>query len=307
MKYVVFDVGGTEIKYSVMDEALSVSAQGTVPTPQSGQDEFLAVLHSIYEQHKAGTEGIAVSMPGIIDADAGFCHSGGALRYNIGQPVAAQLAALCGCPVHIDNDGKCAALAEYTAGSLRGCRNAAAFIIGTGVGGGLIVNGELVRGVHHCAGEFSYVSAESSAWGDAAGLLGQQCSTRGLLGLVRAAKGIGEGTPFNGHDAFALINAGDAAACAALETFAHNVAIQIYNLQMLLDIEKVAIGGGISRQDALLDALRRQTARVFATMAIAGIGQTVEIVRCAFDSRANQIGALQSYLHWRRAQADARA
>lgn len=80
MKYVVFDVGGTEIKYSVMDEALSVSAQGTVSTPQSGQDEFLAVLHSIYEQHKAGTGGIAVSMPGIIDADAGFCHSGGARR-----------------------------------------------------------------------------------------------------------------------------------------------------------------------------------------------------------------------------------
>ena len=59
----------------------------------------------------------------------------------------------CGCRVTLENDGKAAAIAELRAGALQGCCNAAVFIIGTGVGGGIIANGQLVRGVHFTAGE----------------------------------------------------------------------------------------------------------------------------------------------------------
>ena len=165
MKLAVFDIGGTEIKYSVMDEKFVCTRQGKTPTPNESQDALLARLKELYDEIGKDTEGIAVSMPGMIDSDNGYCRTGGMLVYNQDKYVALQISELCGCPVHIDNDGKCAAWAEYTVGSLAGCQNAAAFIIGTGVGGGLIIDGKLVRGKHFSAGEFSFVGRSLNEWG----------------------------------------------------------------------------------------------------------------------------------------------
>ncbi|MBR2879569.1 MAG: ROK family protein, partial [Oscillospiraceae bacterium] len=139
MKLFVADIGGTEIKYSVMDTDLVIYAKGNVQTPQNSLNSLLDLLQELYESYGGETSGIAISMPGMIDSDKGFCHTGGALAYNQGQPVAELLSQRCGCPVHIDNDGKCAAIAEHMSGSLRGFENGAVFLIGTGVGGGLIL------------------------------------------------------------------------------------------------------------------------------------------------------------------------
>ena len=153
MKLMVFDVGGTEIKYCVMDESLVREEAGSVPTPMSSQEEFFDVLCSLYEPHRGEAEGIAMCLPGFIDSENGRCLGGGALRYNQGRDVAGPLSERTGVPVHIANDGKCAALAELRDGALRGCRNASVYIIGTGVGGGLVINGEILNGSHFTAGQ----------------------------------------------------------------------------------------------------------------------------------------------------------
>lgn len=138
MKVMVFDVGGTEIKYSVMDEQLNRTDTGSTPTPADSQEHFLNTLREIYLPHKDEVDGIALSLPGFIDAEQGVVKGGGALSlaYNVGTPVGPRLAEACGCRVWIENDGKAAAIAELERGALKGCRNAAVFIIGTGVGGG---------------------------------------------------------------------------------------------------------------------------------------------------------------------------
>ena len=69
MKLAVFDIGGTEIKYSVMDENLVRTQQGKTPTPTESQDALLARLKELYEEIGKDTEGIAISMPGMIDSD----------------------------------------------------------------------------------------------------------------------------------------------------------------------------------------------------------------------------------------------
>ena len=140
MKLMVFDVGGTEIKYSVMDESLERKCSGSVPTPMDSREEFFDVLCGLFEPHRGEVEGIAMSLPGFIDSEKGICLGGGALRYNHGKEVARPLSERLGVPVHIANDGKCAALAELREGALKGCQNASVYIIGTGVGGGLIIN-----------------------------------------------------------------------------------------------------------------------------------------------------------------------
>ena len=144
MKVMVFDVGGTEIKYSVMDDTMNYYESGSVPTPSDSQEHFLETMAEIYRPHRDEVDGIALSLPGFIDAEHGVVKGGGApsIVYNIGTPVGPRLAEKCGCKVWIENDGKAAAIAELQRGVLKGCSNAAVFIIGTGVGGGLIVNGQ---------------------------------------------------------------------------------------------------------------------------------------------------------------------
>ncbi len=301
MKLLVFDIGGTETKYSVMDDKEAVYASGIVATPMESLSALLDTLHEIYQGYQAQVEGIAVSMPGIIDADAGYCHTGGMLEYNQDQPFAALLSHRCGCPVHIDNDGKCAALAECASGSLKGCKNGAVFLIGSGVGGGLVLNGQLLRGAHFSAGEFSYLSLNFCQWDQLTSMVGHTCATTGLLAMLREAKHLPPDAPLNGKDAFAMMDAGDEVALRVLKEFTKGIAFTIYNLQMVLDLEYVAIGGGISKQDRLLQSIHDSFTELLEQAyppLRALVKQTVKIVRCRYGNEANQIGALQSYLQW---------
>ena len=193
-------------------------------------------------------------------------------------------------------------MAELANGALKDCCNAAVFIIGTGVGGGIIANGQLVRGVHFTAGEYSFVNTNAEAWDAPDQNMACQCSTSNLLKWYRARKALPEDAPLDGRSFFAAANAGEPEALEVLQRFCHAVAVQIYNLTVLLDVEKVAIGGGISGQPLLIETLDR----VYEEKILKGhpFGEEQarslprpEIVPCAFHNEANQIGALVSYLN----------
>ena len=302
MKVMVFDVGGTEIKYSVMDDAMNYYESGSVPTPSDSQEHFLETMAEIYRPHRDEVDGIALSLPGFIDAEHGVVKGGGApsIVYNIGTPVGPRLAEKCGCKVWIENDGKAAAIAELQRGVLRGCSNAAVFIIGTGVGGGLIVNGQLVRGRDFTAGEYSFVNTNADEWHNGRKTMACQCSTTALLDAYRERKGLPAAAPMNGKIFFDAANAGEPEALEVLEKFCFAVDVQIYNLSVLLNLEKVAIGGGISSQPLLIETLNR----VYEEQILKGHPFSEEqarslahpeIVACAFHNKSNQIGALVSY------------
>ena len=173
------------------------------------------------------------------------------------------------------------------------------FIIGTGVGGGIIANGQLVRGVHFTAGEYSFVNTNADEWENTEKTMACQCSTKYLLKWYRARKGLPADAPMNGKLFFDAANAAEPEALEVLERFCRMVAVQIYNLTVLLDVEKVAIGGGISKQPLLLDDLRRVYAGLFASRGespyMIGLPRC-EIVPCHFSSEANQVGASYTYL-----------
>ena len=210
MKVMVFDVGGTEIKYSVMDEQMNRFDAGSVPTPQDTQEHFLDTIYALYAPHKDEVDGIAMALPGFVDANTGYVSNGGALLYNTGTQVGQLVRERCGCRVTLENDGKAAAIAELRAGALQGCCNAAVFIIGTGVGGGIIANGQLVRGVHFTAGEYSFVNTNAEAWDAPDQNMACQCSTSNLLKWYRARKALPEDAPLDGRSFFAAANAGEA-------------------------------------------------------------------------------------------------
>ena len=300
MKIMVFDVGGTEIKYSVMDEQMHRTDSGAVPTPQDTQAQFLDAVYRLYAPHKDEVTGIAMALPGFVDNRTGYVSNGGALLYNTATPVGQLLAEKCGCPVILENDGKAAAMAELANGALKDCCNAAVFIIGTGVGGGLIVNGQLVRGRDFTAGEYSFMNTNADEWHNGRKTMACQCSTTALLDAYRERKGLPADAPMNGRIFFDAANAGEPEALEVLEKFCFAVDVQIYNLSVLLNLEKVAIGGGISSQPLLIETLDR----VYEEQILKGHPFSEEqarslahpeIVACAFHNKSNQIGALVSY------------
>lgn len=287
MKLLSIDIGGTEIKYGIVDDRLDITNKHTLPTPTDRFEHLIETLYEIYLQYQNEVEGIAIAMPGFIDADAGFCYQGGALRYNANKPFADILAKTCNCKVHIDNDGKAAALAEYKAGSLQGCQNGAVFIIGTGVGGGLIINGQLVRGRNFTAGEFSYINVNNTLQNGMSGMLTAYCSTTALLDNFKTKANITD--DINGIDFFKYLSDNNKDAITVFDEFCMNIAIQISNLGILLNVETVAIGGGISRQPILVETIRSK-------MKLIGIEPMIpNVVNCHFHSDANLIGAYISF------------
>ena len=299
MKLLAFDAGGTEIKYGVVEDALTISDKGKVQTPMDGFDSFAAVIHDVYLQHKDEVEGISLSLPGIIDTENGYVlGSGGAMRYRHDKEVAGLLGEKCGCKVVLENDGKAASLAELHYGALKGCQNAAVFLIGTGVGGGLIMNGEVVRGSHFQAGEFSFVNTESSAYDDYGRILGNTCSTSFLLKTYRELSG--ETESIDGYEYYRRLP-GDEHAVKALDMLSENIAVQLHNLCWLFDPEKIAIGGGISRQPAVMEKIQEKFETVKSRSFPARIRLKVytQIVPCRFYNDANLIGSFITYQNHR--------
>ena len=134
-QYLLIDIGGTFIKYSLADEQARKISGGKVPTPLTNMDDLLAVIEGFAAPLQGQFVGCAISMPGRIDTRNGIAHTGGMLSaFMWEQPFAAQVEARLGVPVTIANDGKCAAAAEGWTGALAGVENGLVLALGTGIG-----------------------------------------------------------------------------------------------------------------------------------------------------------------------------
>ena len=151
-QYLAIDNGGTFIKYGLFDRSGEIVSQGKSATPKrdASEEVYFTVLDEIVARFQGDICGICFSTPGRVEEN-GILQTAGALPYLAGRNLKELASARYGLPVSVENDGKCAALAEYWKGSLRGVKNGAVLVIGTGIGGGLILNGKLFRGSHGSA------------------------------------------------------------------------------------------------------------------------------------------------------------
>lgn len=299
MQILVIDIGGTDIKYAVMDEKREILERGVQKTPyERGVEGFLETLVCIYDNYRGKVEGISLSLPGVIDSNRGFCISGGSLTYNYGQPIKQMLKERTGAKVYIENDGKCAALAEFWCGALKGCKNGMIYVVGTAVAGGIILNGQLLKGHHFSAGELSYMNYDPAKWEDLNGMVAFQSGAVQMIKRIKEKKGI-QDDAFDGMQAFDLIHKKDEVAVFEFKDYTRAIAIQLYNLQMLLDLEIIAIGGGISKQDLFIEEIRNSIEEIYETNPAKAFNPELpkpQVERCAFSSDSNLIGALYHYL-----------
>lgn len=295
MKYLVFDVGGTAIKYALMEDENKILKKGERDTPKNSKEEFIEMLGSIYESNKDGIEGIAVSLPGRIDSERGYAHTGGSLVYNDNEYIADIISKKCDdLPVVIENDGKCAALAEANSGSLADTRDSIVMILGTGIGGGIIKDSGIHRGRDFVAGEFSFiVTGTLPDPKRPLKIFGFECGVpTGLCYPLAEKKGLSL-DDINGRKFFEMLLSGDKDAEGILNTYCYNFGIQLLNLQHIYNPEKIAIGGGISAQDILMEYIEKNLEKVIEDMPL--ILSKPNVVRCRFGNDANLIGALVNF------------
>ena len=297
-KYLTIDVGGTNIKYAVMTEELEILDKGEVPTPYAGGlAEFEDTIAALYDRFSdMPVKAVCMSAPGKIDSVTGYFYTSGALKYISGVNLKDELKERIPVPFCVENDAKAAALAELWKGSMKGYDSGSVITLGTGIGGSVILNGKLVRGNTFAAGEFSGISSRWDQKYDRHVTWAGVSSTTGLVG--RYAERIGkEVSEVNGRVFFEAANSGDETALEVLEEFCDTVVTGIVSLQLILDVQRFAFGGGISKQPLLMETIQRRLDELFDEIGAKLPATKPEVVACAFGNDANMIGALYHYLY----------
>lgn len=295
--YLAIDVGGTAIKYALCDENAKFSDKGEVPTPQGDFDAFLNSIKEIYDKYAdKDIQAIVMSAPGKIDSSNGYFYTSGALGYISGINLADKLKEIIPVPLAVENDAKAAALAELWQGSMKGVKNGFVIVLGTGLGGAMIIDGKLYRGSTFASGEISCVGtnllepySSNNTW----------ASTCGVHHMIRNyTDKIGkEENEVDGKELFKQANDGNRDAMDAIQYYCQVLATGIISMQHIIDVERIAIGGGISNAPLLMKTLQEEVENQFAPYKGLLPATMPEIVRCEFGSDANMIGALYHYLY----------
>jgi len=294
--YLCIDIGGTSIKYAILNEEGSIIEKKETPTPLKSIHALYETLDGIILPIQNQIEGIAISMPGRIDNKSGFVYTSGALsNFLLNTPFKDILEKRYQKKVTIENDGKCALLAETWLGNLRGVKNGIVLVIGTGLGGGIVLNGEPYRGTKGSAGEFSAILSDYKQSFDLRYVWGLTTGVPSLIASYANKKNINAQT-LDGKKFFDLLNHGDTDAKEVFSSFIESLLSGILSIQAILDVEKVCIGGGISAQEILINELNQAFDRYFNAYGEITPVQHPIIGRCQFRNNANLIGALKNYL-----------
>lgn len=298
MRYLAFDVGGTGIKYAVMDADYRMAEKGSFATSGvTTSPEFVEALGRIHDRFAGDVAGIAISTCGELDPATGHMVSGGSLQFNTGTNLIDLVQARCATRVTVENDANCALLAELHDGALAGRTNGLVLTVGTGLGGALLLNGEIYHGTHFHAGNASFTLASLNEEYSFGGIIGFSTGVAALTAAVAAAKGM-DGANLDGRAVFDLVEGGDGDALHALDAFCARLARFIYNSQVMLDVEVVALGGGISSRPAFVQTVARKVDDVFDAAAAAFIAlPRPQVLACRHFNDANLVGALYHHRH----------
>lgn len=295
-QYLVLDVGGSSIKYALIDENRNFIEKGkTDHAPKDSCEEFVEEVGKLYDLYADRIEGIGISMAGKLNPSDGYIVSAGNFPALQGKKLPEILKERCPVRIAVENDGRCAALAELHYGCLQDVNDALVLVIGSGIGGSFIHNRELYYGRRYCATEFSVLRTE----GDRTDLGSMWFFKNGIPGLIAMAKkALNTDRELNGIEIFRLANEGDERMLSGLDQFCQSMAVQLYNLQALFDVEKIAIGGGISAQPLLFELTKKHLREIYDGEAKYGLPPVMpEVIPCTYGNDANLLGAYYRLIH----------
>jgi len=264
MLRVGIDLGGTKTEGIVMGPSGDILERERRPTPQvDGYDAIVATVCNLVrdlERNVGQRCHVGIGTPGAISTRTGTLKNSNTVCLN-GKPLHTDLARLLDRPVHIANDANCFALSEALDGAGHGAPVVFGVIIGTGMGGGIVVNNRLLEGLQHIAGEWGHNVL------DADGPL-CYCGKRGCVetllsgpGLARDYAAHGGDTTLDAQAIVAHAANGNAAAEAAMQRYLERFGRALATVINILDPDVIVLGGGMSNVERLYSDGRDAVAR----------------------------------------------
>lgn len=275
------DIGGTSIKFAVMKDD-QLEKLEPVKTPQT-LEEFYQILTNKVDSMKAQYQitGVGISSPGAVNKKTGVVEGASAIPYIHNFEIQQALSKRFDLPVSMENDANCAALAELDSGAGRDVSSLLFLIIGTGVGGSVIINHQIWHGAHLFGGEFGFTLVDDKS------TLSNLATSVGVAQRYNAnSKPI---TNYSGKEVFDLADHGDARAQKEVQTMYYSLAKGIYNLQYSFDPELIVLGGAVSNNPHLIPEVNKEIEKIRKVVKIASIKP--EIVPCHYTDEANLRGA----------------
>lgn len=264
--FIGIDIGGTNVKYGLVSEEGEIISKGIMPT-RHAKEELLADLEGLVLAYKANASkevlGVGISAPGTIRPD-GLMITAGAIKPMFGVNLKIELENRVGLPVNIINDGNAVAIAEHWLGNAVGVANYICVVLGTGMGGGIVINHQLYSGTHGMAGEFGYMVTRNLPEAMQADI--EPCSLNYTSSVINGLckvynKAVMDGglpdsqLTMDARDILKRASNGDNIARQVLGKFYENLSVGLLNLVSVFDPEVVIIGGGISANEEFINNL----------------------------------------------------
>jgi len=250
------DFGGTKIEAALLDSSGEIRARSRVPTPRgyhAAIESIVALTNQIETETGASAETVGVAMPGSISPVTGMARNANSTWLN-GEPFLEDLHAALGRPVRIANDANCFALSEAVDGAAAGAGAVFGVILGTGCGGGVVVDGKIVNGASGVAGEWGHTPLP---WPQADEWPGPECWC-GRLGCMEtwvSGSGFKRWSGFSAEEAVKSAAAGDAKAKLLLDRLFDRIARGLAVVIDVIDPDVIVFGGGVSNVEGLYEGV----------------------------------------------------
>lgn len=284
--YLVIDVGGTYTKYGYYHKDGTCHTKNQFPTIKTNKEDFYQKLISLVHDN---IQGIAVSMPGLINNQTGYIEAITLLPFLANQSVIEELHQYVHVPITIENDAKCATLGEMWKGSLKNVKNGLMIVIGSGIGGTIIIDGNILNSPHHKAGEIGSLLIPLDSHYQKMTNFGRHNNANSLITSLSKCLNCKN----DGEIVFGMLSQ-NPQAMNLFKQYCREIALMIYNLDYILDLDIVSLGGGISEQPLLISTIQDEF-HDLRNQYQEDHHQPI-IVGSQFQNEANLLGALYHHL-----------
>ena len=290
MKIIGIDIGGTTIKADLYDEFGTSLNQfkeiETIIDYDLGTNQILNQVCDLIDEYilNHSIDGVGISTAGVVNANTGeIIYAGYTIPGYIGVNFTSEIEKRFGLSTFVENDVNCAALGELWKGQAKDKKNVVMVTIGTGIGGSIIVNGQIVNGFNYTAGEVGYIPVGNSDWQSKA-------STTALINLYQKKS---LKTNQTGRTFFTDLRSGDKVAKETFEIFVENLTKGLLTISYLLNPEILILGGGIlAKKDILLPEIQSSLAKNVMDNRFL----PKNVVAATLGNEAGRIGAVKNFL-----------
>lgn len=319
-KLIGIDLGGTSIKLAILSQAGELLQKWSIPTNVLDEgshivDDIIASIQHHFDVLQLTKEdflGVGMGSPGSVDTEKGTVIGAYNLNWKTKQAIKAPIEEAIGLPFYIDNDANVAALGEKWVGAGEDNPDVVFVTLGTGVGGGIIANHQLVHGVNGAGGEIGHITVDFDA------PIQCTCGKKGCLETVASATGIvnltrryaeqyagdsvlkarvDDGQDISAKDVFDLAKDDDPLAKIVIQHFSRYLGIACSHIGNLLNPSTIVIGGGVSAAgEYLLDGVRKEyeplvfpQVRESTSLSLAQLGNDAGVIGAASLVMANQV------------------